>query len=156
MTFYCWKCFSEMRSPLGTCPRCGAAQDIDFRDYVAKLRAALAHPLAETRRRAIFLLGEKHVAEAVDDLKRIIVGDSDPFLAEEAAIALGKIADQKALAALIAAARHRSFLVRARAVKALTAAGGTWARLANELARNDPSAMVRESVRARARSQETL
>jgi HEAT repeat protein len=143
MTFYCWRCFSEIMSGFGTCPRCAARQDVDERGYVEKLRAALVHPLAETRRRAIFLLGEKRAAEAIEDLSDIIADEPDPFLAEEATLALGKIGDENALNALTAAARHRSFIVRARAVEALAAAGGNWARLAGELARADPSAMVR-------------
>jgi hypothetical protein len=148
MTFYCWKCFSEMRSPFGTCPRCGTTQDTDARNYVEKLRAALAHPLAETRRRAVYLLGEKHVADAVDDLRQLVAGDPDPFLAEEAAIALGKIGNDKACEALAVAARHSSFIVRTRAIEALVAAGGQWAHLANELARHDPSASVRQAAEA--------
>jgi HEAT repeat protein len=149
MAFYCWRCFSEMRLSLEICPRCGAAQDIDQRNYMEKLRAAVVHPLAETRRRAIFLLGEKRVAEAVGDLQEIIARDPDPFLAEEAAIALGKIGDEKAREALTDAARHKSFIVRARAIEALAAAGGRWQRLANDLARQDSSAMVRQAVRTR-------
>jgi HEAT repeat protein len=143
MTLYCWSCFLEVRPGSGICPRCGKRQDTDQREYLDKLRAALAHPLAETRRRVIFLLGEKRALETVDDLGRIAKTESDPFLAEEAAIALGKIGEDKALCALITAARNRSFMVRARALEALIQAGGHWERLARDLARNDPSGMVR-------------
>jgi len=143
MTFFCWKCFNEVESLSGTCGSCGASQDSDHLTYSKKLRAALVHPLAETRRRAIFLIGEKRDAEAVDDLSQIIAAESDPFLAEEAAIALGKISNEPALYALTAAARHPSFMVRARALAALREAGGYWTRLAHNWARSDPSAMVR-------------
>jgi HEAT repeats len=143
MTFFCWKCFAEIESLSAICRSCGAAQDSDHFTYTEKLRGALTHPLAETRRRAIFLIGEKRIAEAVDDLSRVIAGKSDPFLAEEAAIALGKIGNESALYALTAAARHRSFIVRARALEALRGAGGYWARLARNWARGDPSAVVR-------------
>ncbi len=148
MTYYCWNCFAEMRAPGGACPQCGKPQEIDRRDYIAKLRAAVGHPLAETRRRAIFLLGEKRVAEAVGDLARVLDSERDPFLAEEAMIALGKIGGDEAMRAVIARARHRSFMVRARAVEALAAAGGNWARIAIEIAREDPSAMVRAAAAA--------
>jgi len=149
MTFYCVNCFAELARDDRACPRCGADQHPGRRDYAAKLRAALAHPLAETRRRAIFLLGEKRVAPAVRNLAEIIDREPDPFLVEEAAIALGKIRDQESRAALARAARHKSFLVRARAVEALANAGGAWRKIALEIAEHDPSAMVRESARTR-------
>jgi hypothetical protein len=41
----------------------------------------------------------------------------------------------------------KSFLVRARSIEALVAAGGEWKRTAVDLADHDPSAMVRESAR---------
>lgn len=149
MTFYCVNCFADLRDDGGQCPRCGVAQNLDRRDYAAKLRSALAHPLAETRRRAIFLLGEKRVTDAVGELIEILDRESDPFLVEEAAAALGKIQDDRSLAALVRAARHKSFLVRARAIEALAHAGGIWRKTALEIAEQDPSAMVRESARGK-------
>jgi HEAT repeats len=147
MTFYCVNCFAELSTDGGVCPRCGAAQNLDRCDYAAKLRAALAHPIAETRRRAVFLLGEKRVTDAVAELAEILDREDDPFLVEEAAAALGKIQGEQSLAALARAAHHKSFLVRARAVEALAAAGGTWREMALEMAEHDSSAMVRESTR---------
>ncbi len=149
MTFYCVNCFAELASDDRECPRCGADQHLDRRDYAAKLRAALAHPLAETRRRAIFLLGEKRVAAAVRNLAELVDREDDPFLVEEAAIALGKIRDEESRAALVRAAHHKSFLVRARAVEALANAGGAWRKIALKIAKHDPSAMVRESARTK-------
>jgi HEAT repeat protein len=108
--------------------------------------SALHWPIRLPRlRRAVFLLGEKRAVETIKNLSRIIADESHPFLAEETA-ALGKIGDENALNALTAAARHRSFIVRARALEALAAAGGRWARLAIELAQQDPSAMVKEAA----------
>ncbi len=149
MTFYCINCFAELHDDGGQCPRCGAAQNLDRRDYAAKLRRALGHPIAETRRRVIFLLGEKRITDAVGDLIEILDHESDPFLVEEAATALGTIRGDQSLAALVRAARHRSFLVRARAIEALVCAGGIWRERALEIAEHDPSAMVRESARGK-------
>lgn len=146
MTFFCMNCFAELRSAAETCPRCGAEQSCAALDFAAKLRAALAHPIAEIRRRAIFLLGKKRVAKAADDLIQVVESETDPFLVEEAVAALGRIGDEKALHALCRAARHRSFLVRARAVEALATAGGDWQIKALDHAHNDPSAMVRKSA----------
>jgi HEAT repeat protein len=146
MTFFCINCFAELRSATETCPRCGAEQSRDVRDFAAKLRAALAHPVAEIRRRAIFLLGKKCVTEGVDDLVRVVESETDPFLVEETAGALGRIGGDQALYALCRVARDKSLLVRARAVAGLVRAGGDWETKGFDLARNDPSAMVRESA----------
>lgn len=147
MTFFCINCFAEFDADAEDCWQCGATQDLDARDYVTKVRAALAHPLADTRRRAIFLLGEKYVVEAGDELIQLIDTESDPFLVEEAIVALGKIGGMNALTAIMRAVSHESFLVRARAVEALIAAGGVWERTAVKLALEDPSETVRETVR---------
>jgi HEAT repeat protein len=146
MTFFCVECFERLPSESERCPRCGSAQNIDQGDYAAKLRKALSHPMAETRRRVIYLLGEKRIVEAVGELVEILDHESDPFLVEEAADALGKIGGDKALAALVRAAQHKSFLVRARAIQTLARAGGAWKESALQMAERDPSAMVRESV----------
>lgn len=143
MTFFCVNCFAELSAEGGRCPRCGAAQNLDRRDYAAKLRSALAHPMVETRRRAIFLMGEKRLAEGVDELIEILERETDPFLVEESVGALGKIRSEKTLSALTRAACHKSFLVRARAIRALVSAGGRWARIATEIAASDPSPSVR-------------
>jgi len=87
------------------------------------------------------------VEEAVGDLVEILEHESDPFLVEEAAQALGKLRVEKALAALVRAARHKSFLVRARAIQSLIEAGGEWASMARQIARSDPSTCVRDSAR---------
>jgi HEAT repeat protein len=85
--------------------------------------------------------------DAVEELIQIIDCESDLFLAEEAVVALSKIGQAKALNALLRAARHKSFLVRARSIEALVVARGKWKRAAVDLADHDPSAMVRESAR---------
>jgi HEAT repeat protein len=149
MTFFCVNCFGELSGEGGRCPRCGATQNLDGRDYVAKLRNALAHPIAETRRRAIYLLGEKRMEEAVGQLIEIVDQENDPFVVEEAVAALGKIRGAMAMEALLRAARHKSFLVRARAIHSLVEAGGDWARAAKRIVRSDSSALVRDAVQTK-------
>jgi hypothetical protein len=150
MTFYCLNCFAKLQRDGATCCRCGAAHGLDHPDYATKLRAALAHPLAETRRRAIFLLGEKRMMDSVGELVEILDSEGDPFLVREAVVALGKIQGELSLAALVRAAHHRSFLARASAVEVLAGAGGIWRKKALEIAEEDPSFMVRESARSKA------
>jgi HEAT repeats len=149
MVSYCPNCFSEIGSQEGTCLRCRRSEKVRPRDYIARLRAALASPDIETQRRAIFIIGERRVHEAVTDLRWIAQRGPNPHLAEEAAIALGKISGTIALDALVATARrNRSPIVRARALEALLATEGKWAQQASAIARRDPSALVRAVARA--------
>jgi HEAT repeat protein len=150
MTFYCLYCFAEFPRDGAPCRRCGAAQGLDRRDYAAKLRAALVHPLTETRRRAIFLLGEMRMMDAVGELVEIMNSEGNPFLVREAVVALGKIQGELSLTASVRVAHHRSFLVRARVVKVLTDLGGIWRKKVLEIAEQDPSSMVRENARSKA------
>jgi len=152
MTFFCVECLERLPAQTQRCPRCGAAQTSERRDYTAKLRKALMHPIAETRRRAIYLLGEMRIEQTVGELTEILDREPDPFLAEEAAEALAKIGGNDALAALLRAAHHRCFLVRACAIEALVRAGRPWKDIAQRIAQCDSSAMVRESARGEDRS----
>jgi HEAT repeat protein len=149
MVSYCPSCFSEIRPEDRTCRRCGRAEGIRPREYIARLRAALAGPHVETQRRAILIIGDRRVSEAIPDLCWIARHGPNPYLAEEAAIALGKIGGQIALdALLLAARRNRSAIVRARAIESLLATEGKWAQQAYEVARRDPSAIVRAAALA--------
>jgi HEAT repeat protein len=146
MTVFCINCFAEIASDAAVCGRCGALQSGDRREYAEKLRSALRHPIAETRRRAVFLIGERRLEDATVELRKLAQADNDPYLAAEAVDALKKIATPNALTAIEGAARHPSFVVRAQAVQALALAGGKWRESALALARRDPSSMVRASA----------
>lgn len=147
MTFFCRNCCTEIEPLAAVCHACGSAQDQNRFTFLSKVRAALNHPVVEIRRRAILLLGEMHAAEAVEDLNRVIAGESDPFLAKEATIALSKIGNESALYGLTVAARHQSFMVRAQALEALNAAGGYWSNLASFRARSDPSPIAKRAIK---------
>lgn len=149
MVSYCPGCFFEISSEERSCRRCGRAQEVRPREYIARLLAGVAGRNVETQRAAIFIIGERRVCEAVPDLGWIAQHGPNPYLAEEAAIALGKIGGPIALdALLVTARRNRSAIVRARAVEALLATEGKWAQQAYEVARRDPSAVVRAAARA--------
>ncbi|MGH7986535.1 MAG: HEAT repeat domain-containing protein [Candidatus Binataceae bacterium] len=141
MTFFCTNCFAELAPGIAACPSCGAAQNPDSREYVAKLLAARSHPLADIRRCVIFLLGEKRLLKAVNALIQVTEKERDPFMVDEAVGALGKIGNAQALDGVIG-----SFIVRARAVETLVAAGDGWEKTARIRARADSSAMVREAA----------
>ncbi len=101
MTFFCPKCWKEIPSGRETCPHCGARlAEEDAKPFVEKLRSALRHPEPETAVRAAWILGERQEASSVEDLIHVLETSHDGFLLEAAAEALGKIGDQRSLAAL--------------------------------------------------------
>jgi HEAT repeat protein len=61
---YCGACFEQFDANLTRCPYCGAsAEALSDRDYQEKLLAALEHPLADVRMRAILALGLRQQPE---------------------------------------------------------------------------------------------
>lgn len=66
---YCPACFAQIPAEAAACPACG--QDLarlSHRDYREKLLAALHHPLADVRLRAIIALGWRREPEAAQAL----------------------------------------------------------------------------------------
>jgi HEAT repeat protein len=89
------------------------------RSYVEKLIAALEHPEAQTPVRAAWLLGELRAASGVRALLRVIEATTDPYLAEAAIEALGKIGDPAARPLLERACQTGALPVRRAARRAL-------------------------------------
>jgi HEAT repeat protein len=112
MRSFCANCFEIIDYADAICPRCNAQQNTAPGNLVLKLIRALKHPLADVRKRVVFVLGEKRAAEATNGLAEVADHDPDPYVAREAVIALSKIGGAPAVAALERAARHESFLVR--------------------------------------------
>lgn len=150
MIFYCPNCWEEFSTDKQICPHCG--EDLSTwgeKKQCEKLLRALSHPEPETQIRAVYLLGEKRMQEAVDDLKTLFKRSVNPFLQSEVIEALGKIDGVSAMSVLIEALRHPSFIVRGEAVKALarfTRNGDIQAALKRSL--KDPSTYVREMAKA--------
>ncbi len=107
-TFYCPKCWGEMKENVDTCPHCGA----DIRriwstlSYEDKLIHALNHPEPTTVMRAAWLLGEKKVERAAPALISLIKRTKDLYIILEATRALGKIGTPPCREALKALTRH--------------------------------------------------
>jgi HEAT repeat protein len=121
MNSYCPECWKEVAAGLAACPGCGAVLlPWNERKYSAKLIRALDDPDAETRRRAVYVIGEKRVAEAVGRLGDVFERTVDPFLKSEIVEAIGKIGGETGFPLLIEPLRHPSFVVRAEAAKALS------------------------------------
>jgi HEAT repeat protein len=147
MNSFCWNCFQVIESSDAACTRCGKPQQPAPGDLTEKLMRALRHPVAETRRRVAFLLGEKRVRQSIPALTELIREDADPYVVEEVVAALEKTGGCESLSAIELAARHATFFVRERAIEALLRAGGEWARKGIEIAASDPSATVRDCLR---------
>ena len=119
-TFFCPHCWHELQKEVPICPHCGEPlASWGKKAYTDKLRQALVHPEPQTQRRAVYLLGEKQIKEAIDDLVALFHRTRDPLLAGEVVRALRKIGSKPTFQALAEALFHPSFIVRAEGVEAL-------------------------------------
>lgn len=150
MIFYCPNCWQELHSDSKACPRCGKdPSSWEKRSYASKLIQALSHPEPETQRRAVFLLGEKRIADAVSALTALFRQTTNPFLACEIIEALGKVGSKAAFATVSEALHHPAFFVRGEAVNALARfSGEDTIPLLRDRSVNDASAYVRETAGA--------
>lgn len=122
-SIYCPACFGRIPHDAQTCPLCGASlARMSARDYKEKLLAALAHPLAEVRMRAIIALGERGEPDAAAALIACALGHpADVVEGLEIVRSLARIdSGQPCLAALRKLVRsHPSRPVRSAASRAL-------------------------------------
>jgi HEAT repeat protein len=80
---------------------CGAdLESLDKRGFSEKLISALRHPEPLTAVRAVWILGQIKEKAAVPQLIEVLSLSPDPYMQEAAALALGKIGDDKAVDAL--------------------------------------------------------
>ena len=151
MIFFCPNCWAQVREEEKTCPQCrvkiGAFDQLSYFD---KLTRALNHPVATTRMRAAYILGEIGDLRGIKPLAEVIDrawGREGIFFLREIAIALGKIDGQEALPALIHLMNHPSFLIRETALNSLGKIRKGEAIAAIQKAVKDPSSRVRELAR---------
>lgn len=120
MHFFCPSCWEEISAESVFCPLCGVELSrADAQPFPEKLRLALKHREPETAVRAAWILGERRERSAVAELMAALETARDPYLAEAAAEALGKIGDQRARPALERAAAAGALRVRRAARLAL-------------------------------------
>jgi len=120
MVLFCPFCFAQVGRETKFCPKCGAdPDDFDALPFARKLRLALNHPEPVTAARAAWILGERGEHEAVEDLIRVLETTADSYLAENAALALGKLGDSRAVPNLRRAASRGTLRVRHAAAAAL-------------------------------------
>jgi hypothetical protein len=97
-TYYCTICWAEIDPTERVCPHCGADQELLGQEsFTNKLIRALHHPEPETRIRAAFILGKIGASEAIPELRMLLTPTGDPYLAAEAASALGEIGNDEAI-----------------------------------------------------------
>jgi HEAT repeat protein len=125
MHFFCPGCWEDIPASAARCPCCGATlAELDRETFGVKLRRALRHPEPQAAVRAAWILGERRERGAVADLIRALGSSPDPFLAEAAAEALGKIGETTALPALRRAREAGALRVRRAAAQAIQRLAG--------------------------------
>ena len=151
MIFFCPNCWAQVREGEKICPQCRVKiEPLDQLSYFDKLTRALNHPVATTRMRAAYILGEIGDRRAILPLAGAIENaweKENLFFLREIAMALGKIDGHDALPALIHLLDHPSFLIRETALKSLGKIRNGGAIAAIQKAVKDPSSRVRELAR---------
>lgn len=121
MHYFCPSCWKEVAPTKLVCPYCGI--DIvryeSSADFVDKLLSAINHFEAETRLRAISILGERKEIKAVPRLMDIVHQNEDPFLIEASLEALFKIGGKEYSDIFKEALRNRFYIVSEKARRLL-------------------------------------
>lgn len=119
MIAFCTHCWAEIDSRDVRCVHCGADLTNDPRPYEEKLAAALKHPLAETRARIYWLLGENQIVSAVPQLIATAEHDEDLFVQQAAVEALAGLRDNRALPLMHRLSQGDNHFLQSAAQKAL-------------------------------------
>ncbi|HHT9120739.1 MAG TPA: HEAT repeat domain-containing protein [Candidatus Hypogeohydataceae bacterium YC41] len=97
MTFFCPRCWKEIKAVDKVCPYCSAnISEFENKDFEEKLINALRHPERETVRRAVFILGKLKSVKAVQPLLALFKQTDNIFLKIEILKALNEIGVQEA------------------------------------------------------------
>lgn len=121
MIAFCTHCWREVDSEDNLCPGCEADLTLDRRTYEQKLIGALAHPLPDARERICWLIGEKHIGEALPDLMKLATDDPDLFVRKAAVESLGALRDPKSATLLRALSTGENRFLASVACKSLQA-----------------------------------
>ena len=103
------------------CSNCGEVAEADDRSYEDKLIGALNPPLASTRVRICWLLGENKVKAAVPALMQVAESDPDIYVQKAALETFGILQDSRAVPLLVRVRDGRNRLLAAAARKSLEA-----------------------------------
>ncbi len=102
MTFFCPRCWKEIKGEDKKCPHCGAdVTEHEKRGFEEKLINALNHPERETVQRAVWILGRLKYTDAVKPLINLFEGTEDPYLKVTILYALSEIETPEAVGFII-------------------------------------------------------
>ncbi|MFN3395403.1 MAG: HEAT repeat domain-containing protein [Thermodesulfovibrionales bacterium] len=116
ITFFCPKCWKEIKRGDRKCPHCGA--DItahERKSFEEKLINALKHPERETVQRAVWILGRLKSHRAVNPLIRLFEQSDNPYLKREILDALFEIRLDDAMAFIMKSLKSEISIVRKKA-----------------------------------------
>jgi len=120
MIFFCPNCWNELPGEEQICPHCKECLSSRSKNtFTEKLLQALLHPEPQAQMRAVYVLGEKRITEAVGPLTQLFRRSKNPFLQSEVVEAIGNIGGEAGVSLLMEALDHRSFIVRGEAVRSL-------------------------------------
>lgn len=145
---YCPHCWAELGYEATTCTNCGASLS-EEQSYVDRLIAALHHPEPTRAGLALDILsGWLHETRAVEPICALVEHTSDPAMLKQAAHALGRLGERRAVPTLarLLGDPSRPFVARQAAAQALGQLGGAEAFQALTLALADPLASIREAA----------
>jgi len=149
MIRYCPRCWAENDWEATVCATCGAPLHEQGEDFVDKLIAALHHPEPTRAGLAIDILaGFMHDTRAIEPICELIERSNDIAILRQAARALGRLGDRRAVPTLaqLLADESRPFVARQAAAEALGQLGGDEAQQALTAALTDQLATVRQAA----------
>ena len=98
ITFFCPKCWKEIKGGVTKCPYCDAdITEYEKKNFREKLLNALGHPERETVHRAVWILGRLRSVDAVKPLIGLFGKTDSSFLKAAILDALGEIETPEAL-----------------------------------------------------------
>lgn len=116
ITFFCPRCWKEIKREDKKCPYCAA--DIikhDRKGFEEKLINALNHPERETVQRAVWILGRLRSVMSVQPLISLFEQSGDPYLKIEILNTLKKIGTTDAIDLIEKAVHSQIRIVRRKA-----------------------------------------
>jgi HEAT repeat protein len=124
ITFFCPRCWKEIKRDDKKCPHCGTdITEHERKGFEEKLINALGHPERETVQRAVWILGKLKTDKAINPLIRLFEQTDNPYLKREILDALSEIDTSDAMAFIKKSLKSEISIVRKRAeeiVKGIT------------------------------------
>lgn len=116
ITFFCPRCWKEIKGDDKRCPYCGAdITEHERKGFEEKLINALRHPERETVQRAVWILGRLKTDKAVKPLIKLFGQSDNPYLKRGILDALYEIGSPEAMDFIMKSLNSEISIVRKRA-----------------------------------------